>query len=165
MSIERARADLDRLDGEAEALRGKLSSIEAQIAKINIFLEMAKLYGAGPLNADVIVQAPKVGRPVGGGNAGRKVEAAIAAITAARGPIHTRELISKLSAQGIEISGRDPVVNLSSTLSRSEKLKNRRASGWSLKEWPGDFPPEDTTPVPTSEDENDHIDDDIAEAP
>ena len=155
MAIEQAHADLQRLTTEAERLRSKISDVAAQIAKIRIYLEMAHVYGGDAASLIDGDASPKIGRPVGSGSEGRKVDAAVSAITAKGGPISTRELIAILNGHGIEIAGSDPFVNLSSTLSRSNRLKNRRAVGWSLAEWPSDYAPIDTPNVGAHSDTTD----------
>ena len=143
MSIERVKADLERLVAEGQAAQAVVTGIYGRITKLKIYLEIAEAYGDGENMAAMPIPPAKIGRPAGSGSEARKVEAAIEAIKSRAGPISTRDLVGLLRIQGIEIAGKDPVINLSSTLSRSDALKIRRGIGWSLAEWPNDHPPAD----------------------
>lgn len=143
MSIERARADLIRLNNAIADLRTRLADAELRAEKVRIFLEMASVYGAesvgDPLSAPSAHDIPRSGRPQGGVST-VAVDAATAFIREARAPQHTRVLLSVLEKNGIHIGGNNPVGNLSGFLSRASHLKNSRSNGWSLREWPTDWP-------------------------
>lgn len=143
MSMARAQLDLKRLETQAVDLRAKLVAIEAQVEKVRAYIEIAKLY-ADDAPADRLISPEKKskgGRPSGGIST-QAVETSLAIIRAARKPLHTRDLIRELAARGVVIGGTNPVTNLSGFLSRSPELKNSRTLGWSLAEWPADFPTE-----------------------
>jgi hypothetical protein len=138
MSVERAQSDLNRLQSEAHALRERLADIQQKITKVSAYLEMAKLYGDGGVIESVTSARASRAQPMGVSY--RAVAMCVTAIREARKPLHTRELLEILRQQGLEIGGVNPIANLSGFLSRSSELRNSRTHGWSLKEWPGDFP-------------------------
>jgi hypothetical protein len=49
-----------------------------------------------------------------------------------RRPRHTRELVSYLRGEGIELKGKDPVLQVSSVLSKDGRFKANRSLGWTL---------------------------------
>lgn len=53
-------------------------------------------------------------------------------IIKAHGRIHTKPLIERLEANGIEISGADKAVTVGVILSRSDRFKADRSLGWGL---------------------------------
>lgn len=62
------------------------------------------------------------------------IEAASAAVLAARQPLTTEELLELLMERGVEVGGTQPAVSLSSYLSKSEKFVHRRRDGgWFLE--------------------------------
>ena len=56
------------------------------------------------------------------------------AIIKDHGRIHTKALIERLEANGIEIGGADKTVTVSVILSRSERFKADRSFGWGMAE-------------------------------
>ena len=58
-------------------------------------------------------------------------------ILAARGPLSTNDLLSGLESRGYLIEGKDPAVNLASSLSRSERFQSvthKGSKGWWLSD-------------------------------
>lgn len=141
MSIERARADLDNALADRDSLREQLRAVDERVAKITAFLEMFQVYSAPPPKPQAT--APRGGRPAGGVSS-QAVDLAIAAIRKEGRALHTRDLLPRLAEAGLHIGGANPAANLSGFLSRSDKLKNSRAAGWSLAEWPSDEAPAQT---------------------
>ncbi|MGC1819092.1 MAG: hypothetical protein WA900_15725 [Casimicrobiaceae bacterium] len=45
---------------------------------------------------------------------------------------HTRDLVTYLRAEGVELKGKDPVLQVSSVLSRDSRFKASRSIGWTL---------------------------------
>lgn len=143
MSVCRAQEDLRRLRQEATDLETKLAEVKSKIEKLSIYIELSKVYGGQTYLSPPVNRSPSPtgGRPKGGGISAAAVESAIAAITKAQSPLHTRKLLEILVAEGLEIGGVNPVANLSGFLSRSLALKNNRTHGWSLSAWPTPFAP------------------------
>lgn len=50
-------------------------------------------------------------------------------------PMHTRDLVDRLSAEGIEIGGSDKTITVSVILSRDERFASDRKHGWRLASW------------------------------
>lgn len=50
------------------------------------------------------------------------------------GPLRTREILSRLTAQGVEVAGADPAQTLSVLLSKSDLFRADRSIGWSIVE-------------------------------
>ena len=123
---ERAQNDLRKVLLEISRLDAQIQTLRVRADKVRAYIEMAQIY-----EADVTAELPKVR----GGVSGAAVRAAVDAIRERGAPIHTRDLIDVLAAQGIQIGGSNPTANLSGFLSRSDELQNSRASGWGLSEW------------------------------
>ena len=150
MSVERARADLERLEQAANQLRAKLAENEERAAKVRIYLEMTSIYGAPeaprPAESAAKTQASptngaappknKGGRPrgEGGGIVERAQKGSQNFLRASGRPMMTRELLQMLENQGTQIGGNSPTSNLSGMLSRSPLFKSSK-DGWTLAEW------------------------------
>jgi hypothetical protein len=158
MSIERARADLDHLAKKGDDLRAELANVEAEAARIRIYLEYVERYRDEDPSASQLLAAAEHddgnllepessltssqgGRPRGGGISEMAVNAAVEYIRLTQTAQHARDLVEVLEQKGIHIKGANQVSNLSGYLSRSYQLKNDRAFGWSLAEWPDHHAP------------------------
>lgn len=141
--IERARADIVKMTGEISRLQAHLTALHQRRDKVRAYIEMAEFY-------ETEESATESVRPRGG-ISGAAVRAAVEAIRERRTAIHTRELLEVLAKQGIQINGSNPVANLSGFLSRSDELRNSRASGWGLAEW--GTPPDEHVEAAASDDE------------
>ena len=141
MSVDRARADLDRLTAEIAQLQQRIRDAEGQATKIRAYLEMAAVYGevASPVRVRHFTQdaAPARGGPreAGVGVSHESVELAVAYLKEVGRPTHTRDILKYVETHGLKIGGKDPVANLSGFLSRSGLMVSSRKDGWSLKEW------------------------------
>lgn len=131
--IERAKADLNKLNAEISRLHIQVKMTESRRDKVRAYIEMAEFYES----EDAAVESA---RPRGGVS-GAAVRASAEAIRERKKHIHTRELLDILARQGIQVGGSNPAANLSGFLSRSDELKNSRSHGWGLAEW-GDVPDE-----------------------
>lgn len=118
--IERAKADLIRMQLE-------LAKLQQRIEKVRAYIEMAAVYE----NAD----GSDTVRASRGGSSNAVSRAAVDFIRQHKQRMHTRPLMEALIEQGIHIGGKDPAANLSAVLSRTEELNSNRASGWGLVEW------------------------------
>lgn len=143
MSIERASADLTRLEGELRRLRDRVAEMDAQASRLRTYLAVAREYeraeGHPFLSLDARhaafapETAPRHGRTAGISHAA--VEGTIELLRAAGKPLHTRDLLTELAARGVVVGGANPVANLSGFLSREkQRLANSRTYGWSLRE-------------------------------
>jgi len=83
---------------------------------------------AWPINHSVRDRKPK------GGVAAAAIRETVRILQEREGPIKTRELLVLLATRGITIGGKQPVINLSSSLCRAPELLSERGHGWVLKE-------------------------------
>lgn len=154
MSVSRAEGDLARLDAEMQRLRARIAAMEEQAVKLRHYIEVAREYeGAQPVVVSGSGVAPTLtvrAFAYAGGITRTAVDTTIAILRERGQPMHTRPLLDELTRRGIVVGGSNPVANLSGFLSRaSDKLRNSRTYGWSLREWgePGDDqPPSEATP-------------------
>lgn len=119
--IERAKADLEKLENE-------IARIHERILKLRNYIEMAPLYDCDAPSGDT-------GRSHRPGSSGAAVQASMDLILEKGQRIHTRALLDALLAKGIQIGGANPAQNLSGLLSRANELNNNRALGWGLAKW------------------------------
>ena len=134
MTISRAESDLVQAKLEIQRLEGALKAAHERAIKLQHYLEMARLYDTG---ATVSAGTTPRKRRQPSGKYATYRNAAVEIIRHAGHPMETRPLVRALSDQGIEVTGKDPVVTLSGALSRSTELEMRgRSVGWALKEWP-----------------------------
>jgi hypothetical protein len=156
--IARAEQDLADTRREISTLESRLSDAKEKAIKISHFLELASVYGisnesaisrANELSASAHISAG--GGVKSGGNAelslrpaqsapksgisGKAVRETLVLLRERREPIRTRDLVAILRARGIEVGGKDPVVNLSGYLGRVPELIASRSVGWALREW------------------------------
>jgi hypothetical protein len=152
------QTDLAALEREATDLRSRMVALLADRAKIEealtstrqrlsrLHFEMAKLYEAGyaapPPPATVAAAPPQPRkRPYGHGKAAIRV--AVELLKASGRPMHTGLLLDELRKRGIVVEGPAPHQRLSNWLAKArDVVKNDRATGWHLKEWPDPPPPE-----------------------
>ena len=132
--IERAKADLARIEADVERVRAQMASLGVRREKVRAYIEMAEFYESN----DAEFESARAK----GGVSGAAVRASVEAIRERGKAIHTRELLEILGKQNIQIGGKEPVANLSGFLSRSDELRNSRAHGWGLAEWGS--PPDDS---------------------
>jgi hypothetical protein len=156
--IARAEQDLADTRREISALESRLSETKERAIKIAHFLELASVYGisnesaisrANELSASSHISGGSGTRS--GGNAelslrpaqsapksgisGKAVRETLVLLRERGEPIRTRDLVAILRARGIDVGGKDPVVNLSGYLGRVPELIASRSVGWSLREW------------------------------
>lgn len=116
-----ASADFDRWDG---------------------FIRMYSEILGGGTQLAVAARSSGVGRSSTRGKLSVTEDAVISVLEEAGSPLHTRELLDKLLARGVEVGGKDPASTLSARLSRSSKLLNNRLKGWWIRELADDVVPE-----------------------
>ena len=138
MSIERAKADLAQARIEAQRLAEQARSVAERVAKLEVYLEMARVYEADCRVIAATAAPGARGRPT-------MAQAATQIIRESGKRQTTRELIDALEQHGYVIGGENKVTNLSSTLSRCEALVANKVEGWGLVEW--------VTPPPVLPDE------------
>lgn len=124
--IERAKADLVKMQAE-------LTKLQQRIEKVRAYIEMAALYESAE-NGDAV-------RASRGGTSNAVSRAAVEFIRQHKQRMHTRPLMEALMEQGVHIGGTNPAANLSAVLSRTDELNSNRTLGWGLVEW-GDGPDE-----------------------
>jgi hypothetical protein len=129
--LERAKADLLRLQKDLNRAEMTVKMLEGQISRVEAYIEMAPVYESDESQGEA-------SRARSNGVAATSVRLAIEAIRERGQRIHTRELIQILQNQGITIGGSNPVANLSGFLSRADDLDNSRSEGWGLASWRGD---------------------------
>lgn len=125
MSVERAQADLKRVNQEASRLKIQLLMATERITKLEHYIELAKVYDA---NADGVTD----NKPQNGSSL---VAASIEIIAEAGVRQPTRHLVEELERRGHVIGGQNKVTNLSGTLSRAPELTASRTEGWGLAAW------------------------------
>lgn len=139
--IDRAKADMMRLEQEEARLVARLSEIRAQKQKIANFIEMAGAYGIGGGQLIASVSAASIpprssSIPRSSGGAGAVITEAVRQhLREVRRRVSTVDLLDVLGAKGIQVGGDKPRNNLSGILSRAEGLTNDRVRGWGLSEW------------------------------
>lgn len=124
--VERAKADLIRMQTE-------LAKLQQRIEKVRAYIEMTAIYENAE-NGDAV-------RASRGGTSNAVSRAAVEFIRQHKQRMHTRPLMEALTEQGVHIGGTNPAANLSAVLSRTDELNSSRALGWGLVEW-GDGPDE-----------------------
>ena len=131
MAVERAVADLARLDAEAVDLKRRIAEIDRKSDRLRTYIAVAQEYAAPPQTGLGAIHAGPAK-----GITEAAVEGAIALLRVEGKPIHTRVLLSRLAQQGVTVGGSNPVANLSGFLSRDKiRLRNSRMEGWHLREW------------------------------
>lgn len=144
MATTKAEADLAAVKAEIQRLERALEAARHRATKIEHYIEMARVYGGGlypcdsppgdELETTASSAVPQSQRHRSGkGNA--VVNTVIEILRQAGDFMRTRDILVKLSQQGVAIGGGNQVTNLSGYLSRSELLENDRSLGWALKEW------------------------------
>ena len=138
MSLNRAEADLVKLDGEMQRLRARIAALEDQGVKLRHYIEVAREYEGVPPTAahTTLMASTSMTMAPTGSNTRAAVDTTIALLRERRQPMHTRVLLEALAQRGVNVGGVNPVANLSGFLSREkDRLMNSRLTGWSLKEW------------------------------
>lgn len=118
--VERAKADLIRMQAE-------LAKLQQRIEKVRAYIEMAAVY-----ENDEYGDASRASRS---GSSSAVSRAAVDFIRQHKQRMHTRPLMEALMEQGVHIGGSNPAANLSAVLSRTDELNSNRALGWGLVEW------------------------------
>ena len=132
MSIENARADLSRLEHDIERMHAKLAEMEAQAARVRIYMELAAKYDGGDATPSIIrntTGALNASRHRIGGRQDRIISTAADLIGALGVHMRTTELREELAKRDLVVTSD---ANLASVLSRSQKFKSNRKLGWSL---------------------------------
>lgn len=125
--VDRAKADVTRMDSELNRLRGQIANLQSRVAKAQAYIEMAAIYE--------VDETPTDGARARGGVSATAVRLAVEMIIERGAPMHTREILRELASRGVSIGGNNPVANLSGFLSRADELRNSRADGWGLAQW------------------------------
>lgn len=123
----------------------ELTSIDRQIAALQqrrdhlrSFVNLgASLYNGAdglvehkPSNGAAVILEPVTS--VGQGTTKHSVSSATEEILLTAGPMHTRDLVPKIEARGVQIPGKDKNSTVSVILSKSRQFKSDRKVGWSL---------------------------------
>jgi len=155
MGLDRVAADLERAQAEVKRLEGQLEAARGRVAKLAAFMDVAREYGV--LAADQAVPSGPQGvdRPEGatpppmkppretGGRKGLVVRTAVEVLRAAGHPLSASHIVEELGRRGVIVSNKPDraVADLSSYLSssREQGLRGKRGVGWALAEW-GDDP-------------------------
>jgi hypothetical protein len=159
--VQRAQDDLANLENDERRLTGELEEVRSQAAKLRAFLEVYAQYAkvapiartTAPASHSEPAAAPPSPTKLGLNTwtTGGKMEwVAVKALRQAGHPLEINQLYEEVRAAGIEVGGERPTTNLSSVLSRSNRIKFIRGVGWMLVEWP---PPEPSTGFLTSQSE------------
>jgi hypothetical protein len=143
--VERARADLAKLEERESSLAVQLRDVRERADKLRAFLDVYRQYAQTSSVQDVAASAPrppsrrsKEGLTPGTRGANLE-EVAFQAVKRAGRPQEIGQLLAEVRGAGLEPGGARPATNLSSVLSRSNRLRFDRGVGWVLAEWP---PPE-----------------------
>jgi hypothetical protein len=118
-----------------ELAQKRVSELEAELADLRAFLRtyarLAPMTESRPeVNARRRFGAFEINKPK---SKKEKIENGVAGILLREGPRMIPDLLTKLTALGIDIGGSDPARTLSSYLSRSPRFKVRlKEGGWFL---------------------------------
>lgn len=131
----------DSVDDLLSHLRSRLERLHGQLMSDPRFREYVELETAIRVNEKTVAASSRQSRSRQKRSSDSPVLKAIMTIMMERGdPIPVRDLYQELLFRGIEVSGADPVRNLSSKLNYNEQFKSLGALGWVLNQ-----PPEDET--------------------
>jgi hypothetical protein len=136
---------LSSAEAELAVIERKLSELQSLTQRrdqLRTFINIGRTLYAPPAGQESMLPPPaaatEVALPVSAvakadTKKARIVEAA-AALIAAKGPMQTRELLTQMEAQGIDIGGGNKIDTISVALSRSkDRFKSDRAAGgWML---------------------------------
>lgn len=122
--------ELEDLDREANELREQLSAIDDELS--SRFDQLASALGLekpkeSPVNALASLVPTKV-------VAGAEIDDWIHLVLMEQGPMRPKQIWEAIIAKGVEVSGRDPVNNVSARLSNSHRFyKLESGTGWWIK--------------------------------
>lgn len=123
------------MDAIAKA-RLKLKAARIEVAEWEEFLRLAEKLESEP---DTAAPSGNLDRARFKSKRPKKVSAKKRIGNAAHGMLsdgksrHTRDILEALDKGGIEVGGKNKIINLSGILGRDGRFKNDRKTGWSLK--------------------------------
>jgi len=130
-AIAQARNDAEKLKSTAQRLEAQLASVNEDLEKLEIFIEVAEKYSSG----QGFSPTPSRKRPAGKTQK-EIIETAAHSILRDKGhPMETGDMVIVIEESGISITGSNKNNTLASVLSRSDGFENIRGTGWHLKEW------------------------------
>lgn len=127
-ALHNAYAAKKRLKAELAALENRLRQVEAFIA---LYDEFAQGFTPDESSAVEVVSGFKIDS---GAIPAKKLSIpdSAALILADGYPRTTAVLLNMLESSGVQMGGKNKLINLSSTLSRDSRFLNERNKGWSL---------------------------------
>lgn len=142
---------------EQERLRRQRAAIDARLAELETVLRVLPTLG-GAQHTLIVVEAVEA-RDTPSTTATTikdRITERVQALLSDGKPRHTRELVPYLRSEGVDLKGKDPVLQVSSVLSRDSRFKASRAIGWTLAAQNGEGPgaptpePSDSRQLPLS---------------
>lgn len=142
--IERARADLARVEAHIADLQSKIAALQNDLAnslaskqRLSNAIEVIESYGEGINNKEGVVNAASDYPTLDRSNPmyGKSVpEAAVLIIREAGRPLTGKEIIRKMQALGVVFTMADPVMNANLSLNRRRDLVTKLQGGrWAIK--------------------------------
>jgi hypothetical protein len=144
---------LQQVRDERQRLRRQREAIDARLAELDVVLRVLPTLGVRPSPLAAIVEMATT------------VDASNAEVTTIKEtilrqcqrlladgkPRHTRELVAHLTSNGVQLNGKDQVLQVSAILSKDDRFKADRKNGWSLVDVPQQAEgPGAPTPEPSS---------------
>jgi hypothetical protein len=140
---------------EQERLRRQRAAIDARLAELDTVLRVLPTLG-GVQHTLAVIEAVEARDGVSATvmTIKDRIIERVEKLLRQGKPHHTRELVAFLRSEGVELKGKDPVLQVSAVLSRDKRFKADRSIGWTLvvqkDEGPGASTPEpsDSRQVP-----------------
>ena len=149
--IERAQADLDRVESKIAGLQGELQNIQAELQNfivtkqrfidaldvIKSYINLSNIDEKLVISDEDVVLASKNFPRLAESNPmyGKSVpEAAVYLIAQAKRPLTAREIVNKMQGFGVVFTMPDPIMNANLSLNKRKNLVTRIQGGkWSIK--------------------------------
>lgn len=150
----RASEQIKVLEGELTRLTAERRLVEAKINGLKMYLVATSAVEELASDAGVALIDGQGGRRllyVTPQRPGVKEQVLLATVAKLEdgSSMRTAELVRMLAAQGIDVGGTNPIASLSSILSRDDRFRASRKTGWSLtKESPAEHGALDLQPMP-----------------
>ena len=141
---------LARVRKEQEQLRRQRNAIDARLAELDTVLRVLPTLGSAQRNV-AIVETVEAGDSMSATVTtikDRIIDRCQHLLLSEGKPRHTRELVSYLRSEGVELKGKDPVLQVSAVLSKDYRFKANRSIGWTLVAQNGEGPGA-STPEPS----------------
>lgn len=130
-AVEKAKEDAAKLQATVQRLEAQLASVNEDLEKLTIFIEVAERYNAG----ETFSSTSQRKRSSGPTQKEILEKAAREILKEKRCSMSTGDLVVAVEADGITITGAKKNNVLASVLSRSDDFQNERGIGWRLREW------------------------------